>query len=123
MIKTNHAPPPVFSLTRSLCHTERVVVVRLHQADLAIERERHLTTARAVQIPKYGQNKMESRLLRAPSSRHLKFPSCCIIHTVCPPNFALTIVVNFGELENRECFCPELSFWLLHSNWDEPPSI
>ena len=26
-----------------------------HYADLARERERHLTTARAVQIPKYGQ--------------------------------------------------------------------
>ena len=32
-------------------------------ADLARERERHLTTARAEQIPKYGQIRTESRLL------------------------------------------------------------
>jgi len=40
-------------------------------ADLARERDRHLTTARAVQIPKYGQIRTESRLFRVHSSRHL----------------------------------------------------
>ena len=41
-----------------------------YQADLARERERHLPTARAVQIPKYGQIRTQSRLfvLREPSS-------------------------------------------------------
>ena len=46
-------------------------------ADLSREGKRHSTTARAEQIPKYGQIITESRLLRAPSSCHLTFPSCC----------------------------------------------
>ena len=42
-------------------------IARSHsQAGLARERERHLTTARAEQIPKYGQIRTESRLFRAP---------------------------------------------------------
>ena len=48
-----------------------------NQADLARQREPHLTTARAVQIPKYGQIRTESRLFRSLSRRHLTFPSCC----------------------------------------------
>ena len=42
-------------------------------AVLARERERHLTTTRSEQIPKYGQIRTESRLFRAPGlpSRHL----------------------------------------------------
>ena len=47
------------------------------QADLAIEQERNSTSARAVQVPKYGQIRIEARLLRAPSLRHLRFSSCC----------------------------------------------
>ena len=47
------------------------------QADSARQREPHLTTARAVQIPKYGQIRTESRLFRSLSRRHLTFPSCC----------------------------------------------
>ena len=35
------------------------------QADLARQLECHLATARVVQIPKYGQIRLESRLLRA----------------------------------------------------------
>ena len=46
-------------------------------ADLARARERHLTTARAEQVPKYGQIRTESRLFRTPFSGHLTFPCCC----------------------------------------------
>ena len=50
----------------------------LHQyVNLAREQERRFTTARAVQMPKYGQSRTESRLLRAPSRHHLTFPFRC----------------------------------------------
>lgn len=38
------------------------------------ERERHLTTVLAVQIPNYGQIRTESKLFRALSRRHPTFP-------------------------------------------------
>ena len=41
--------------------------------ELARQRERDSTKVRAVQIPKYGQIRRESKL-RAPSRRHLTFP-------------------------------------------------
>ena len=63
-----------YSLTRSHFRSLRVL---LQVADLTRERERQLTTAHAEQILKYGQIRIESRLFRAPSSRHLTFPSCC----------------------------------------------
>ena len=46
-------------------------------ADLAREREHHLTTACTKQIPKYSQIRTESKLFRMPSSRHLTLSSCC----------------------------------------------
>lgn len=49
------------------------------QADLARERELHLSTARALQIPKYGHFKTESTLFRALSLRHLTFLSFCYL--------------------------------------------
>ena len=54
-------------------YTKRILIKRL----VSKERKRHLTTARAQQIPKYDQIRTESRLFRTPSSRHLTFPSCC----------------------------------------------
>ena len=48
-----------------------------YKADLARQRERHLTATHAVQIPKYGQIKMESRPLHALSRRHVTFLSVC----------------------------------------------
>ena len=47
------------------------------KSDLARKRERHLRTVRVMQMPKYGQIRQESRLLRAPSHRQLVFLSCC----------------------------------------------
>ena len=48
----------------------------LHQyVNLARKQERRFTTARAVQMPKYGRT--ESRLLRAPSRHHLTLPFRC----------------------------------------------
>ena len=52
------------------------------KADLARESEHHLTTARAVQIPKYSQIGTESRLFCAPSSRHVTSLSCCQISLI-----------------------------------------
>ena len=40
-------------------------------ADLARERETHFKMAAAIQTPKYGRIRTESRLFRAPSRRHL----------------------------------------------------
>ena len=47
-------------------------------ANLAREPERELTTVRALQKPQYGQVRTESRLFRAPSRCHLKFPTSCV---------------------------------------------
>ena len=54
--------------TRGVCMQQWV--------DLAKERKRQLTKARAVQIHKYKQITTESRLFRAPFRRHLTSPSC-----------------------------------------------
>ena len=46
-------------------------------ADLASQRERHLTPSSAVQLSKGGQIRTASRLFGSPFRRHVTLPSCC----------------------------------------------
>ena len=55
-------------------NTQRVLREGQYKADLARQRERHLTT-RSVQIPKYDQVRIGPRLFREPYRRHLALPS------------------------------------------------
>ena len=71
--KNGAAYRPVFTVIKFWCCLMKSCQCR--KADLARERDRHLTKARAIQMPKYGQIRTECRLFRVPFCRHQTFPS------------------------------------------------